>query len=46
MIRRLLSRLLTWLTQPMYDVDETIEEYWRRQHYDNEWWNDDRSKTG
>ena len=35
MIRRLLALLLDWVTRPMYDTDDPLDEYWARKDYGN-----------
>ena len=30
MIRGMFDRLLAWLTQPLYDSDDPLDEFWSR----------------
>ena len=30
MLRRLLKRFFEWLTRPLYDADDPLDEYWQQ----------------
>ena len=34
MLRRLLKRFLAWLTRPLSDADEPLDEYWQQKEND------------
>lgn len=38
MVRRLFEHLWAWITRPLYNDEDPLEEYWARKHYENEYW--------